>query len=118
MADGGSSTRNPHYFPCEAGSIRDPEVHRATLHYTRVGGQVQNDRIISYCYHLFLCAAHLKQEGDMPRQARIAVQGVIYHVTARGNNRNRIIHDDGSFATFLSNCDPTKRKGVRLCQQT
>jgi REP element-mobilizing transposase RayT len=54
----------------------------------------------------------------MPRQARIAVQGVIYHVTARGNNRNRIIHDDGSFATFLSNCDPTKRKGVRLCQQT
>jgi REP element-mobilizing transposase RayT len=55
----------------------------------------------------------------MPRQARIAVPGVIYHVTARGNNRNRIIHDDGGgIATCLSICDPTKRKGVRLCQQT
>jgi putative transposase len=37
----------------------------------------------------------------MPRTARGAEGGVVYHVLNRGNNRDRIFHKDGDFAAFV-----------------
>jgi len=51
----------------------------------------------------------------MPRQARIAVPGVIYHITARGNNREWVFHDDEDFSRFHEICCKYKnRLGIKV----
>jgi putative transposase len=47
---------------------------------------------------LFVYVAKIVQ---MPRTARAAEGGVVYHVLNRGNNRERIFHKDGDFAAFI-----------------
>jgi putative transposase len=34
----------------------------------------------------------------MARQPRLQYQGALYHVTTRGNRRERIVHDDRDYA--------------------
>ena len=47
----------------------------------------------------------------MPRQLRIQYPGALYHVTARGDRREDIVHDDGDremlLATLAEACKKT-----------
>jgi REP element-mobilizing transposase RayT len=47
----------------------------------------------------------------MPRQLRIQYPGALYHVTARGDRREHIVHDDGDremlLATLAEACKKT-----------
>jgi putative transposase len=38
----------------------------------------------------------------MARKVRIEVEGGLYHVITRGNNRQQIFHDGDDYAKFLS----------------
>lgn len=40
-------------------------------------------------------------EGEMPRQARIGLPEHVYHVTNRGNNRDRIFHEGEDFRKYF-----------------
>lgn len=40
-------------------------------------------------------------EGEMPRQARIGLPDHIYHVTNRGNNRDRVFREEEDFRKYL-----------------
>ena len=44
----------------------------------------------------------------MPRLARIAPGGVIFHCLNRGNARRDLFDDDGDFATFRQRGRPKK----------
>jgi putative transposase len=46
----------------------------------------------------------------MPRQARLVVPEMIYHVTARGNNRDRVFHSNEDFARYFDLCKRYKEK--------
>ena len=51
----------------------------------------------------------------MPRVARVVVPGMIYHVTTRGNNRERVFCDQEDFEKYLEICGRYKEKyGFRL----
>jgi putative transposase len=47
----------------------------------------------------------------MPRTARAAVGGMIYHVLNRGNGRQRIFHKQGDYAAFLKVLGECKELG-------
>ena len=47
----------------------------------------------------------------MPRTARAAVGGMIYHVLNRGNGRQRIFFKDGDYAAFLKVLAEGKKRG-------
>jgi len=38
----------------------------------------------------------------MPRTARAAVGGIVYHVLSRGNNRSTVFHSAGEYAQFIA----------------
>jgi len=46
----------------------------------------------------------------MPRPLRAEVQGGLYHIIARGNNRQNIFHSDEDFSKFLSLLSVQKAK--------
>lgn len=51
----------------------------------------------------------------MPRQLRIQYPGALYHVTARGDRREDIVHDDSDremlLATLAEACQKTGWEG-------
>ena len=59
----------------------------------------------------------------MPRQLRIQYPGALYHVTARGDRREDIVHDDGDremlLATLVEACKKTgwecHSSAIRVC---
>ena len=46
----------------------------------------------------------------MPRPERISLEGLIYHIVNRGNNRQDIFKDDEDFATYLQTIKKFKDK--------
>jgi hypothetical protein len=51
----------------------------------------------------------------MPRPQRIEYEGAVYHVTARGNERRAIFHDDADRERFL--CVLGVRNGASVSEQ-
>jgi putative transposase len=50
-------------------------------------------------------------EGEMPRQARIGLSALIYHVITRGNNRSWVFEDREDFEKYLAILSRYKAKG-------
>jgi putative transposase len=46
----------------------------------------------------------------MPRQARISLEGLVYHIINRGNNRQEVFKDEDDFATYLKTVKRFKEK--------
>ena len=46
--------------------------------------------------------ARISIRGRMPRKARAEVEGGLYHVITRGNNRRPIFHSPADYEKFLS----------------
>ena len=51
----------------------------------------------------------------MPRTARAAVGGLVYHVLNRGNGRAEIFRKAGDYAAFLDLLIDGKQKAARNC---
>ena len=56
--------------------------------------------------------ASVSSTGEMPRRLRIQFEGAIYHVMARGNGRQRIVHDDPDRQRLLDDL----RRTVLRCE--
>ena len=54
----------------------------------------------------------MSSTGEMPRRLRIQFEGAIYHVMARGNGRQRIVHDDPDRQRLLDDL----RRTVLRCE--
>ncbi len=44
------------------------------------------------------------KEGNLPRGARVVAAGLVYHVTARGNNRGWLFQDEVDFLKYFDLC--------------
>jgi hypothetical protein len=53
----------------------------------------------------------------MARPVRVEFPGAVYHVTARGNERRRIVRDDADWRKFLSTLEQAVREHALLLQK-
>jgi len=55
------------------------------------------------------------REGEMARPLRIAYDGALYHVTARGNERRKVFFTRRDYEKFLEYVDEAREKfGLHL----